>query len=87
MIRPFEVALVVVAEGSRIAVAYAIDPDGREVALSVSTALALDLRRALRLGARPIVEAEPWQILVGYPGRPHGPLSGSTDDVPAANHS
>lgn len=50
------------------AVAYVVDLAGTELAVAVPAELARDLASALALGRRPILEVEPWHVLMGGPG-------------------
>jgi hypothetical protein len=59
--------LAVIGSPNRIAVAYAADPAGTECAVSILPELAMILRTELRSGRQPWIDAELWQILIGFP--------------------
>lgn len=46
-----------------VAVLYARDEHGTETVVAAEPRMARDIASALRAGERPIIDAEPWQLL------------------------
>lgn len=56
----------VVYEGS-VAVLFAHDAAGGEVAIAAEPRMARDIEAALDMGRRPVVDVEPWQVMYSSP--------------------
>lgn len=63
--RAYEVDAVTY-QGS-VAVLYAHDAKGNEVAIASEPRMARDIATAIEYGRRPVVDVEPWQLLWGEP--------------------